>query len=85
MSPVAIGVMNSPSFYLRAHLLILGSGLKSCATVIKNFKIEREASNLQMPTLSINMAAFPDHGLSPKELLQVAGAAMCLAEAKGQD
>ena len=37
-----------------------------------------------MPTLSIGVAAFPDHGSSPKELLQVAGAAMYLAEANGQ-
>ena len=37
-----------------------------------------------MPTLSIDMVAFPDHGSTPEELLQAADAAMYLAEANGQ-
>jgi diguanylate cyclase (GGDEF)-like protein len=42
----------------------------------KNLKIERDAKPLQMPTLSIGVAAFPDHGSTPEELLQ-AGARRC--------
>jgi diguanylate cyclase (GGDEF)-like protein len=38
-----------------------------------------------MPTLSIGVAAFPDHGTTPEELLQAADPAMYLAKAKGQD
>lgn len=51
----------------------------------KNLKIERDAKPLQMPILSIGVAAYPDHGLTPEELLQAADAAMYLAKAKGQD
>jgi len=51
----------------------------------KNAKIKFEGENLRIPTLSIGIAAFPEHGTKPEQILQVADAAAYAAKSKGRD
>jgi diguanylate cyclase (GGDEF)-like protein len=38
-----------------------------------------------MPTISIGVAAFPDHGMKPEQLIQAADTAAYTAKSKGRD
>jgi diguanylate cyclase (GGDEF)-like protein/PAS domain S-box-containing protein len=51
----------------------------------KKVKIKYEGNFLRTPTLSIGVAAFPEHGMKPEQLLQVADTAAYTAKSKGKD
>jgi diguanylate cyclase (GGDEF)-like protein len=51
----------------------------------KKIKIKHEGNFIHMPTLSIGVAAFPDHGMKPDQLIQSADTAAYTAKSKGRD
>ncbi len=48
-------------------------------------KLKHDGDFLQMPTISIGVAAFPDHGMKPEQLIQAADTAAYTAKSKGRD
>jgi diguanylate cyclase (GGDEF)-like protein/PAS domain S-box-containing protein len=51
----------------------------------KNHNFKYEGDLLPLPTLSIGVAAYPEHGQKPEQLLQTADTAAYAAKSKGKD
>jgi len=52
---------------------------------MKKLTVLYQGKSMGMLTVSIGVAAFPDHGLSPKELMAAADAALYEAKNRGRD
>jgi diguanylate cyclase (GGDEF)-like protein len=52
---------------------------------MKELTILHQGRSMGMLTVSIGVAAFPEHGLSPKELMAAADAALYEAKNRGRD
>jgi diguanylate cyclase (GGDEF)-like protein len=52
---------------------------------IKELAIMHQGRSMGMLTVSIGVAVFPDHGVSPKELMAAADAALYEAKRRGRD
>jgi len=52
---------------------------------VKNLQLQREGQALGQVTVSLGVAAFPEHGDTPETLLQAADAALYRAKRAGRD
>ena len=52
---------------------------------MKELTVMHQGKSMGMLTVSIGVAVFPEHGMSPKELMAAADAALYEAKRRGRD